>query len=214
MLSIGLTLESAPGLRAQAGLVGPNAVIQLAQALRAQPGGEDDARLVFESAGLARLLRSRPDAMIDETIPARLFDSLWMEFPGEYARRVAYDAGQRTGAYVLANRIPAIAHLALRALPASLGTPLLLDAIRRNAWTFAGSGTCLVANGSPALVTIVANPLTMPGCVWHVGVFERLFRTLIRRTTQVRHSQIRIDGVPASRFEIDIDGTVPKDQTP
>jgi divinyl protochlorophyllide a 8-vinyl-reductase len=202
MLSLGLTLVPAAESRAQAGLVGPNAVIQLAAALRAAHD-QRTAERVFAGAGLLRLLVSPPDAMIDETFPARLFESLWRELPPGQASSVAHDAGHRTGAYVVANRIPAAARLVLLALPPRLATPLLLRAIRRNAWTFAGSGTCGVAFGSPAVVTITNNPLTMPGCVWHVGVFERLFRALVSPATRVRHTECRSEGAPSSRFEID-----------
>ena len=143
MLSVGLTFESAVDARAEAGLVGPNAVIQLAAALRAAPGAIEPAERVFASAGALRMLRVPPDAMIDEAIPARLFEALWRELPPEQAARIAHDAGRRTGAYVLANRIPAIARCVLcaRCRPA-WPAPLLLKAISRNAWTFAGSGIC------------------------------------------------------------------------
>jgi divinyl protochlorophyllide a 8-vinyl-reductase len=203
MLSIGLTFESTLDARAQAGLVGPNAVIQLAEALRASSGGNGAAERVFASAGFLRLLRAPPDALIDETIPARLFDALWREMPPDEASRIAGDAGRRTGAYVLANRIPLIARVILRALPPRFAAPLLLKAIKRNAWTFAGSGTCGVASGKSSMVTIVNNPLAMPGGAWHVGVFECLFRALVNDRTRVHHAACQIDGAPVCRFEID-----------
>jgi divinyl protochlorophyllide a 8-vinyl-reductase len=141
--------------------------------------------------------------MVDEAIPARLFEALWRELAPEDAARVAYDAGRRTGAYVLANRIPAVARAMLRVLPPRFASPLLLQAIRRNAWTFAGSGRCYVTPGNPAVITIALNPLIMPGCVWHIGVLTCLFRALVSEGTQVRYSDGRIDGVSVSRFEID-----------
>ena len=204
MLSAGLTFASPVDARGEAGLVGPNAVIQLAAALRAAPEAADAAERVFVRAGFPRFLRSPPGEMIDETIPARLFDALWRELPPSQAALIARDAGHRTGAYVLANRIPTAARLVLRALPPRLASPLLLKAIRKHAWTFAGSGTCSVAVGRPAIITIEHNPLAMPGCVWHVGVFECLFRALVSRRAVVRHAEVRIDGAPVCRFEIDI----------
>lgn len=202
MLSVGLALEPAGDARAEAGLVGPNAVIQLAAALRAEAAGSGMAEMVFARAGFSRLLALPPDAMIDEAIPARLFEALWLVLPSDEAARIARDAGRRTGAYVLANRIPKIARLALRALPPRPAARLLLKAIRRNAWTFSGSGACGVVPGRPATVTILRNPLAMPGCAWHVGVFECLFRSLVSRDATVRHEDLRIDGAPASRFSI------------
>jgi divinyl protochlorophyllide a 8-vinyl-reductase len=206
MLSAGLTFASAVDARAQAGLVGPNAVIQLAVALRAAPDAAGAAERVFVGAGFPRFLRSLPSDMVDEVIPARLFEALWRELPPAEAACIARDAGYRTGAYVLASRIPTAARLVLRALPPRFSAPLLLKAIRKHAWTFAGSGTCRVALGQPAVITIERNPLAMPGCVWHVGVFECLFRALVSRRTSVRHAECRIDGVSVCRFEIDITG--------
>ncbi len=202
MMSVGLTFDAAAAARSEAGLIGPNAVLQLAAALRAATGRAPLAEQVFQSAGLLRLLHNPPDAMIDEAIPARLFEALWWEMPAEQASYFAYDAGRRTGAYVLANRIPALAQLLLRSLPQRLACALLLKAIRRNAWTFVGSGICDVEFGAPALVTIVNNPLAMPGCIWHVGVLEQLFRKLVNKNTHVSHVHQRVNGQPVSRFEI------------
>ncbi|WP_376987482.1 bacteriochlorophyll 4-vinyl reductase [Bosea sp. R86505] len=203
MLSLGLTFDTAAGARAGAGLLGPNAVIQLGAALRAAPGLAGAAERVFARAGCTRLLASAPDEMIDEAIPARLFAALWRELPSAQAAAIAHQAGHRTGAYVLAHRIPAPARWALRRLPPFLAARLLLQAIRRNAWTFAGSGFCSVAPGDPALITISRNPLAMPGGVWHVGVFECLFRALVNEGTQIGHAGDVVAGGPDCRFTID-----------
>lgn len=204
MLSVGTTFDSAADARAEAGLVGPNAVVQLGAALRAVSEDSRAAERVFARAGVLRLLHSPPDAMIDQSIPSRLFEALWRELPPEQAAAIAHDAGRRTGAYVIANRIPAIARMVLRALPPRWAAPLLLKAIDRHAWTFAGSGVCCVTSGQPAVITIARNPLTMPGCVWHIGVFEILFHTLVDARTRVRHCDCRIDGASVSRFEIEV----------
>ena len=201
MMSAGLAFETAGAARAGAGLVGPNAVIQLAEALRPVPGA---AERVFARAGFPRLLRQPPDAMIDETIPARLFEALWRDLPPAEAAAIAHEAGLRTGAYVLANRIPAFARVLLRALPRRLAAFLLLKAIHKNAWTFAGSGLCRVASGDPAFVTIIGNPLVMPGGAWHIGVFEALFRALVTRKVRVHHETTEVDGQTACRFRIDL----------
>ena len=191
MLSAGLTFQSAAQAQEAAGLIGPNAVIQLGQALRDHPGlGER----VFGRAGFLRLLTNPPDAMIDEAIPARLFAALWAEVP-DLAPAIAHRAGRLTGGYVRQNRIPRVARLA---------APVLLKAIGKHAWTFAGTGQCLVAAGQPATVTILDNPLTMPGGVWHVGVFETLFRGLISPRAQVIHTAMQVNGHPACRFQIDL----------
>lgn len=191
-----------------AGRVGPNAVIQLGEALRASPDLGDAATRVYARAGLASLLDDPPAALVDERIPARLFDALWKELPAGRAAEIARDAGRRTGEYVLRNRIPALARAVLAVLPAPIAGRLLLKAIHRNAWTFAGSGHCLIESGTTCVLTIERNPLQMPGCVWHVGVLERLFQALAGPGSRVRHCDDRGDdtggGAPACRFEIDI----------
>lgn len=191
-----------------AGRIGPNAVIQLGEALRAWP---EMAQRIYARAGCPSLLNDPPAAMIDERIPARLFEALWNELPADQAAAIARDAGRRTGEYVLCNRIPAIARVVLAALPPWIAGRLLLKAIHRNAWTFAGSGICRVENGAPSVLTIERNPLKMPGCVWHVGVLERLFQALAGPGSRVRHCDDATEAATVCRFEIEIprrrDGT-------
>lgn len=185
----------------QTGRVGPNAVLQLRSAL-SHRGGLGLTRQVFDHANLDMLLRYPPDEMVDETMPALLFSSLWALLSGPDAAATAREAGQRTADYILANRIPGFAQVLLKSLPMSLSRPLLLKAILKSAWTFAGSGVCRVQNGNPASIEIEHNPIPQPGCVWHVAVFERLFRTLVSVRSRVRHTECILNGAPACRFEI------------
>jgi divinyl protochlorophyllide a 8-vinyl-reductase len=201
MLSAGLTLQSSTAAHQAAGLIGPNAVIQLVEALGPYP---DTRERVFASVGMTRFLTAPPDAMIDETIPARLFTALWREAPPGLAEKVAHQAGRLTGAYILANRIPRAARLGLTWLPRRLSAGLLLNAVQKHAWTFAGTGICRVRPGQPALVSIMNNPLTMPGGVWHVGVFEALFRSLIHPATRVSHCAAKEQGHTVCQFRIDL----------
>jgi divinyl protochlorophyllide a 8-vinyl-reductase len=186
------------------GQIGPNAVIQLGAALCAAPDARAAAERIYARAGFAALLHDPPMSMIDETIPARLFDALWTELSANRAAAIARDAGHRTGEYVLRNRIPALARAVLAALPAPIAARLLLKAIHRNAWTFAGSGICRVESGTPCVLTIERNPLKMPGCVWHVGVLERLFQALARPECRVRHCDDASNAATVCRFEIDV----------
>ena len=185
--------------------VGPNAVIQLAHALR-DMHGTDAARQVFECAGFAELLDQPPTQMINEHIPAALFAALWRNLPDESATRIAKDAGRRTADYILANRIPRAVQIILRRLPAQIAAPILLAAINKNAWTFVGSGTCHTRPGQPAVIEVANNPLAMPDCVWHQSVFERLFRELVSPATVVRHSMCCTRGEPVCRFELSFSG--------
>lgn len=182
-------------------VIGPNAVIQLGEALRDRLGGAAALR-VFKASGCEHLLDCPPAVMIDERIPARLFQQLWRELPAATASSVACDAGARTGRYILENRIPRPAHIALRMLPRSVASRLLLSAIEKNAWTFAGSGTCRTATGMPATIEIARNPLRMPGGVWHQAVFAQLFVSLVSSNADVQFIAVARASEHVCRFEI------------
>jgi divinyl protochlorophyllide a 8-vinyl-reductase len=184
-----------------AGVVGPNTVIQLARALEGDSGPEALHR-VFDEAGCSTFLQAPPCDMIDQAIPARLFASLWSNLPDKVAGRIAADAGQRTARYIVENRIPPLVRFALRTAPRSLARRLLLRAIVRNAWTFAGSGHCTAKHGDPTKVEIIANPIAMPDCVWHKAVFAELFKTLIGGPMHICHTDCCLRGAAACRFEL------------
>ena len=185
----------------EAARIGPNAVLQLEQALL-EMCGHGVMERVFARAGLSQLLNDRPSQMIDERLPQALFDSLFAEFPSAEAGRIAHRAGLLTGAYILKHRIPAPVRTLLKWLPAPVARSLLVKAILQHSWTFAGSGTCSANLGRLTTIQIEANPLAMPGCAWHVGVFETLFRSLVGPRTTVAHVSCCLDGAPACRFHI------------
>lgn len=196
-------LAPAPHGAAPAGLIGPNTVLQTEAALMAA-GGPALAQRVFARAGLAGVLRNRPEAMIDQALARALFDALFAELPRDEARAVAHHAGRLTGAYILAHRIPKPAQAILKLLPARLAQPMLLRSIARHAWTFAGSGVCTVERGPPATLSITGNPIAIPGCVWHAGVLEVLFQTLVSPTARVRHTRCEHGGAHSCTFEISL----------
>lgn len=184
------------------GRVGPNAVIQLIHALEGAGKPHEVTRQIFEMAGCRELAVELPAEMIDERIPFRLFQAVWQVLPAAEAGLIARDAGRRTADYILANRIPSLAKLVLKLLPARLSAALLLKAVSRNAWTFAGSGRFGYELGRTARLEIASNPLVMPGCAWHVGVFERLFGALVSVRTSVRCLEIEPGSSRDSHFEI------------
>ena len=190
-----------PALAGEVARIGPNAVIQLAVALRARIG-EEDARQVFAAAGVLPLLDELPEEMVLETTAAALYDALFAVLP-HHALTVAEESGTRTANYILANRIPWVAQQLLKTLPATLAGPLLLNAIARNAWTFAGSGQVATEScGRRFAVEIADNPMAMPGCVWHQAVFRRLFAVLVSPQVSVSHPSCCDDGATLCRFEI------------
>jgi divinyl protochlorophyllide a 8-vinyl-reductase len=186
--------------------IGPNAITRLAEALRAD-GGEDQARQVFAAAGLADYLHAPPTHMVDEREVAMLHRALRAELGDPHAEAIARDAGARTGAYLLAHRIPRAAQWVLKRLPAVLASHVLLAAVRRNAWTFAGSGCFTARGGRPSRIAIAQCPLCHgaaaagPSCAFYAATFERLFRALVTDRTRVVETACTAAGADACRFE-------------
>ncbi|MEM9784708.1 MAG: bacteriochlorophyll 4-vinyl reductase [Pseudomonadota bacterium] len=188
-------------LAAGAGLIGPNAVTQLGHAMRDRLG-EAAARRLFLRGGCPGLLDDPPERMIDQRVPIALFRALWRHWPAADARIVSGDAGLRVADYVIANRIPRPAQAVLRLLPAGLACDLLMVAIKRHAWTFAGSGRCEIRHRPVRLISISDNPMAMPDCIWHAAVLSRLFTRLAAPRSTVRQIACCRTGAPACVFEI------------
>lgn len=167
------------GVAGAGGLIGPNAILQLIPPVERALGPAGLAQLVAE-AGLGALPDGR--AMIPEGQAAALHRALRRLHP-DLAPQLAAEAGARTAAYLLANRIPRAVQVVLRLLPAARAGRILAGAIARNAWTFAGSGRFRVV--APGLFEIEANPLiagersALPLCRWHAAVFETLHVALV-----------------------------------
>jgi divinyl protochlorophyllide a 8-vinyl-reductase len=189
------------------GRIGPNAIIRVAEAL---PGyvGIDVTRGLFESVGLARYLQTPPQEMVDETEVARLHAALRHALGAGPAGQVARDAGHRTADYLLAHRIPKPVQALLKMLPAPLAARVLLSAIGRHAWTFAGSGEFTSRAGVPVTLQIRANPMCrelrsdVPACDFYAATFERLFRVLVHPSSSVIETACEACGDAACRFEI------------
>jgi divinyl protochlorophyllide a 8-vinyl-reductase len=194
------------------GRIGPNAITRVAEVLPVRVGRTVTAQ-VFEAAGLARYLREPPQAMVDETEVRRLHGVLREALGDAEARAVALAAGTRTADYLLTHRIPRPVQRLLRVLPAPLAARVLLAAISRHAWTFAGSGhfsaRCVWRQGPPVVLTIRGNPLckdlatAAPACDYYAATFERLFRVLVQPRSQVLEVACEACGDPECRFEID-----------
>jgi len=171
-------------------VVGPNAIIQTEAALVAAWGREATDRLMA-AAGLAHYRNAPPTALVPEAEPARLFAAIRAARPAAEADAVLREAGRLTANYILAHRIPQPAQRLLRALPLAIAVRALLAAIRAHAWTFAGSGHVTIGIGFTAKLAIDRNPLATPGCPWHVGVLETLFRNTVAPATRVTHCRLR-----------------------
>jgi divinyl protochlorophyllide a 8-vinyl-reductase len=184
--------------------IGPNAVLQLVPVLDRTVGRAERVRLVT-GAGLFEM----PDgsAMIEEGPVARLHQNMRRDMP-DLAAAMADAAGQRTGDYILAHRIPRPARLLLQSLPAYASSRLLAKAIARHAWTFAGSGRFRVASRAPLVFEIADNPLVRgehapgPVCHWHAAVFARLYAQLVASDYRCVETDCCANGARACRFAL------------
>ena len=187
--------------------IGPNAIIQVMEALHAAIGGP--ATLVFFNAvGLGHYMEERPRKMVSERDVAILQIALREQFGVEMAKAISWDAGQRTGDYLLANRIPALAQTILRWMPAAFAARVLAGAIARHSWTFAGSGTFRAQPGTPFVFSIQRNPICSkiradsPSCDFYAATFERIFRAIVHPMSRVVETECESMGASACVFEV------------
>jgi len=187
--------------------IGPNAITQLATALQVHVG-RHHTRRVFRAAGLLSYLDMPPRQMVDERDVIDLYQALHAELGTGAALQVAAEAGRATARYLLERRIPRPLQWALRLLPAQVAAQLLLTAIRRHAWTFAGSGTFAWQSGRPIVLLLSGNPMcrglasATPSCSFYAATFEILFRTLVHRSARVVECDCEAAGATACRFEV------------
>jgi divinyl protochlorophyllide a 8-vinyl-reductase len=194
-----------------AGRIGPNAITRLAEAMPACVGASV-TREVFVRAGLVHHLLKPPEHMVDETEVRRLHGALRATVGEATAQGLAREAGTLTARYLLAHRIPGPVQALLKVMPARLAAHLLLAAIARHAWTFAGSGVfshqCPWRGGAPATLRIQHNPLCRdlstdtPACVYYAATFEALFRALVHRHSRVIEVACEACGAEACEFEV------------
>jgi len=187
--------------------IGPNAITRVAEVLRSR-FGDGATKALFGSAGLAAYLARPPEDMVDEAEVACLHRCLREELGTDLAREVGRAAGIRTADYLLARRIPHAVQWCLRRLPAELAGPLLLVAIRRNAWTFVGSGRFVARAGRPVRLSIRGNPLcrgissSVPLCDYYAATFERMFRELVHPNIHAVETACEAAAAPACVFEL------------
>lgn len=189
------------------GRIGPNAIIRVGEVLRRRFGEPIAARL-FAAAGLGAYFAEPPSAMVDEAEARRLHVQLRSALGDRLAAEVSREAGIATAEYLLAHRIPKPVQAVLKLLPASLASRVLLAAISRHAWTFAGSGRFEAVAGQPCVLTIHDNPLCRgqasdhPVCDYYAATFEHLFRVLVHRDPRVTETHCEARGDEACRFEL------------
>ncbi|WP_372421924.1 bacteriochlorophyll 4-vinyl reductase [Salinarimonas chemoclinalis] len=187
--------------------IGPNAIIQMREVLLEALGRRETGRILVQ-AGLEPYVFAVPEAMVDEREVVALHAVLRAAVGEARAADLGFEAGLRTGRYLLAHRIPAPARWVLARLPARLASRLLLKAVARHSWTFAGSGAFSVLATAPARVRIGGCPLVsgarlaLPGCAFYAGTFEALWRALVHPRARCRQTACEGRGDDACLFEI------------
>lgn len=177
------------------GRIGPNAITRVAAALTA-----GERARIFAGRDAA------PAAMVPAADVARLHAALRRELGVTRARAVARAAGEATGAYLLAHRVPRAMRAVLPWLPSVLSLPVLRAAVRRHAWTFAGDGRFAWQGREITLErcpfcrdTRAAEPL----CDYPAAVFESLLRDMVDPRVTVRQVGCAAMGDAACRFICD-----------
>ena len=187
--------------------IGPNAILQVIEAVTATKG-ESACEALFSFAGLLHHLAVKPTEMVSEHDVATLQRALRERFGAEEARALSWDAGLRTGDYLLANRIPKFAQVMLRFVSAPFAARILAGAIAKHSWTFAGSGTFSFRPGKPFVFEIVNNPLCSqikaeePLCDFYAATFERIFRAIVHPSSRVVETRCEASGDGACVFEV------------
>jgi divinyl protochlorophyllide a 8-vinyl-reductase len=195
-------------MAAPAGRIGPNAVTRMDEALEVL-AGVPARDWVFAAAGLSAYLAEPPTRMVPDDEVERLHAAVFAHFGRERGRAIGAEAGRRTGAYLLAHRIPRFARALLPRLPARLALHLLLKAVERHAWTFAGRGFFrwkttpagfeLTLENGPVSRSIRAPE---PVCDFYRATFETLFRALAGPAIRVEETACAAQGAAHCTFRV------------
>ncbi len=200
--------------------IGPNAVTRTIEAVTERLGPEM-AKSLREAAAVPSAV---PAAMVPERWFVRLVAELRSSTPEPASRAILRAAGAATAGYVTRHRIPRPARLLLRLLPEPLALRVLLGAVERHAWTFAGRGDFRHAGGvltlsdSPtcrrasdprasslsgvAGAESIHAPSRSFGGAYYEAAFEGIL-SLAARDVVVREVACIRTGAPACRFRIE-----------
>jgi divinyl protochlorophyllide a 8-vinyl-reductase len=164
--------------------------------------------MVFAAAGLAHHLHAPPSAMVDEADVAALHRALFDTVGAEEAAEVAWEAGRLTGLYLLAHRIPRPGQAVLRRVPRPLAARILMKAIARHAWTFAGSGTFAYGFDPDLWLRLEGSPVCRdirteaPACHYFAATFETVLAAMLGPRTRVVETDCAAAGAVACMFRV------------
>jgi len=188
--------------------IGPNAIIQTAATLVDRMGAAEATALLRASTQWS--LDHLPEAMVDEGEVTALVAAVMARHPGPAGEAIMRESGERTADYLLRVRIPRVAQRVIALLPPRLGLRLLLSAITRNSWTFAGSATFAVERDAmhTTRFSLAGCPVcrgmsaTAPACHYYAATVERLVRAIVAPAAVVVEEECEAMGAPRCRFRI------------
>lgn len=187
--------------------IGPNAIIRVAEALTAMQGRAVAAE-VFAAAGLSDALHQPPQGMVPEAQVTRLHTALRGLLGVPAARAIGAEAGRRTAHYLLGHRVPRPLVVLLPRLPAWLAARVLLSAISRHSWTFAGSAVFTARAARPVEIGLAGCAICRgahepgPLCDYYGETLAGLFRALVSRDCAGLQTSCAASGAAACRFDL------------
>jgi divinyl protochlorophyllide a 8-vinyl-reductase len=185
--------------------IGPNAMIQMVEALRIIWGPEETHALLG-SLGLGHYADEPPRRMLPQEEVAALHTRLHGMVDTPSFQSITREAGLRTADYLLAHRIPYAVQWVLKRLPEAWAARLLCRAIARHAWTFAGSGAFSYTFAPRLIFRLRRNPLCsrivsdVPVCDYYAATFERIFRSIVNDNWRVQEMQCEACGATVCEF--------------
>ncbi len=187
--------------------IGPNAIIRVGEALVAMQG-RGVAADVFAAADLAASFAVPPQSMVPEQQVTRLHTAMRGLLGVDLARRVGAEAGRRTAHYLLGHRVPRPLVLLLPRLPAWLSARVLLQAVSKHSWTFAGSADFTARAARPVQIGLagcaICRDAHEPGplCDYYGETLAGLFRALVSRDCVSEQTSCAAAGASACRFQL------------
>ncbi|MEO0460944.1 MAG: bacteriochlorophyll 4-vinyl reductase [Myxococcota bacterium] len=186
--------------------IGPNSVFQTLEALRELEGSGQVQRTLART-GLATPI---PESMIPERWFLDLIAELRRDLPRSKVDAILSRSGSKTAAYVSRRRIPTLVRFLLRVLPTRVSLPILLEAIRLHAWTFAGAGDVRITERYPYVIEVHRCPTCRGGSAltpsggYYAAAFEGLLR-IVSPKIRVREHECVARGSSCCRFIIRLD---------
>ncbi|HED31549.1 MAG TPA: bacteriochlorophyll 4-vinyl reductase [Prosthecochloris aestuarii] len=173
--------------------IGPNSIIQTVASLESRYG-KAETEAILTRSGHKHLIGNLPSEMVEEDKFHKLVTALVRELGDNVMTHILNDSGQRTAAYLLKVRIPGFFQKLLKPLPSGLAFRLLLFAISKNAWTFAGSGDFSYTTGKTPTITVKVTYPSIPVVGnFYLGTFTKLLRELVNPGTRIE-AEIKPDG--------------------